>query len=947
MTIDPKSIEKVQNIQAPNSELEQIKNNIQSIKTSVEEVKKEMDAFDKEKKDLAKDILEQKQEKIDKRKQEIEKKKKETLELITKLKQEVAERQKNSIDQKLADLDKTVSWELDQYEKELNAIDAQSSSFWEKIKETWSKVLQWAKENPKTAIAVSAWTILLVWGISKLFNKEKKEKKGKNKEKSGWFGKLLKWWGLALWGALIWKNWDKISDWFKNLFGKEKPPVDPYSSDFEKLSPEMKAKYYELSWDIDSFPTSTSVTFDEDADKNKNAKAEMIFDLDKNVPNLAEFNTTDTLNYISWETTDGFVDILKNWAKNIAYKALSWFLMRLESFKPFGVTFLSDPVKAFDERLKAGTPEERQKTLSLFYVEYINILYYVTDKKRIILYKKAKEQIMWTTNISKEPTEGQEDKIKDLVENKEWAKKQLESFRLSDIPALMKTYSIEVSHISQETKAINEKLLEEKNEVLSVDGEWVSAITRAEEDFQDWKIEKDTRDELIDVCESLNDDLFGNGTKIWFFWAYTHLLTDVFKGNQELLQNYMKEMKADDLIDDIKAMIALDIDKLKNNTFTKEDLSSLKGKMDEYFVAKEKFTKNIATLEYSNTSRFEWSKLFNNIFSESFKDVGKAFGVGQTNSWRERIGRGLWGAVVSGGALYLTWTLLKPFVPIGWTILKIWWKTAIKIWTLPVEVMKRWLTKSLGRSFLTWMWRSEAILNSWFTSQEKQRLIAYAFLHWEISENRALKLFENKNWVGKTLANVDALLKECWIIDPQQVMLFKKYWNNKNIKKLLLTFDSDFKYHSTWKNIKNNFVDRILKKQVTVNPDAFKQLWEIDSFLWRCTHEGKAALVNWFLETTKSLKPEMIQELFATQTFDTIAPKASRNIGRLLGKNISKFTSLEDFKAFQGFFARNFAKYPSENFVSNALSKWWTLRSMDELAQAKYIDCLLYTSRCV
>jgi hypothetical protein len=119
------------------------------------------------------------------------------------------------------------------------------------------------------------------------------------------------------------------------------------------------------------------------------------------------------------------------------------------------------------------------------------------------------------------------------------------------------------------------------------------------------------------------------------------LLTDVFKGNQELLQNYMKETHADDLIDEVKAMIALNIDKLKNNTFTKEDLNFLKGKMDEYFVAKEKFTKHIATIEDSNDSRFAWSKLFNNIFFESFKDVGKAFGLGQTNSWRERIGRGL------------------------------------------------------------------------------------------------------------------------------------------------------------------------------------------------------------------------------------------------------------------------------------------------------------------
>jgi len=53
------------------------------------------------------------------------------------------------------------------------------------------------------------------------------------------------------------------------------------------------------------------------------------------------------------------------------------------------------------------------------------------------------------------------------------------------------------------------------------------------------------------------------------------------------------------------------------------------------------------------------------------------------------------------------------------------------------------------------------------------------------------------------------------------------------------------------------------------------------------------------LETTKSLKPEIIQEILSTQTFDALLPETSGDIGRLLGKKINTFTSLDDFKAFQ------------------------------------------------
>ncbi|MBU0627398.1 hypothetical protein KKH82_08555 [Patescibacteria group bacterium] len=58
----------------------------------------------------------------------------------------------------------------------------------------------------------------------------------------------------------------------------------------------------------------------------------------------------------------------------------------------------------------------------------------------------------------------------------------------------------------------------------------------------------------------------------------------------------------------------------------------------------------------------------------------------------------------------------------------------------------------------------------------------------------------------------------------------------------------------------------------------------------------------------------------------------------MLGKNMHKFSSLDDFKAFQGFFARNYPSNTSKTFVANSLSKRRELKVMDHTAQTKYIE---------
>jgi len=907
-----------------------IKNNITEIKKSRNELKTQIENFNKEKKTLAKELIKRRQNEIEDKRLEIEKKREETQELI-KGTEELDELEYDiNAKKELGDLKK----EFLEIKPTKESFEPKDESFIGKIKEVWIKTREKIKEYKKPII-IGASVIWWLFLLKSLFRRKHKEKSEKKEKKSIW-KKLLIWLWVATWWILVWKNWDKIKDWFVNLFGWEKPKENTPHGDFENLSEEMKNKYRNLSTDIDSSSKWDIPILDSESDeKDKDEKSEIIFRLDKKIGNLSNFNTTETLDYIQWETSDGIFDKVKNWWKWVLYDALWWYLWSLSSFQPFGAKFVSAPAQAVAERLKEGKPEERKKLLSSFYKEYMNILDYVTDKKKLILYKKAQESIMGLPNINQEPDKDQKKLIDELYENKDWCNKQLKDITLSDIPWLMIKYKIDKTDISQETRKTKEKLDEKKEEILQTDDSWFSIIDRAEDDFDDWKLEKDTRDDLIEMFEDWWDDLFGNANEMWFFGAYTHLLTDMFGWNKELADNYMKQMWYDELINEIKTIIKWNISKLKSDSFTKDDLSSIKSRLDEYFIAKEKFTNHLNDIKDSNDSWFEWSKLFNSLFVDSFKDVWKLFGLGKTNSRWERIGRWLWGATVSGWVLYITWSLIGLARPWIWSLVRIGGKTAFKIWTLPIELFKMWITKSLGRTYLTWLGWSEAILNSNFSKQEIERLTSYAFLKGEVSQEKALILLEK--WT-KTTYDINGLLDLCWMKDAKSKELFKKYSGNKNIKKLFFKLDNNFEYNSRWSNIKHNFVNRILKKNVEINPDAFSRMWEIDDFLWRCTHAGKSSLVKWFLETTKSLKPEMIQEIFATQTFDALSPEVSKNIWRLLGKKMYRFSLLDDFKAFQGFFARNFSKYPSETFISNALSNRWKLKKLNDVEQTKYIE---------
>ena len=249
------------------NKIDAIKANLTEIKNSVEDVNKKIEDLDKNRKTLNEQEVAWKQKEIEEKKLEIEKKKKETQELIKQARE-------------LADLEKDIAVtaniriELDKYEKELKDIQPKSSWFWEKVKNWANKSWEWAKENPKTAIAATAWLWLLVRWISRLFRKKKKnvEDGDDKKEKKGFrdrrYGKVLKRGLIGTWAAWLLRG---MFGWNRNFFnvgkdtnnpnqpvGPETIPWAPWAAEtakecFENKNPEIKQAYNEIALNINDF----------------------------------------------------------------------------------------------------------------------------------------------------------------------------------------------------------------------------------------------------------------------------------------------------------------------------------------------------------------------------------------------------------------------------------------------------------------------------------------------------------------------------------------------------------------------------------------------------------------------------------------------------------------------------------------------------------------------
>ena len=115
-----------------------------------------------------------------------------------------------------------------------------------------------------------------------------------------------------------------------------------------------------------------------------------------------------------------------------------------------------------------------------------------------------------------------------------------------------------------------------------------------------------------------------------------------------MAENFKKKIDIQSLIDGIRADLMTYREKLKNKTFSQQDLQSLKTKAKTYFEQKEYYEVSVANIQKASSGlHFDLWKLAQTPW-HALLDIGKAFGYGKTNSWRERIGYGLGGFYVTG-----------------------------------------------------------------------------------------------------------------------------------------------------------------------------------------------------------------------------------------------------------------------------------------------------------
>lgn len=868
------------------TDLQSIVTGFEVIKNLVKELQTNIDTYKSQKDKMNATDKATKEKEIEEKKIVIEVKRKEIQTIIDKIKKWRKEIKIDDIDDeniKKILKDQKIKEEalLTNYETELTSVKNPASTFMETLKDGANKTWERTKEHKKPIlIATGIWAGIFL--LSRLFRRKKKEKSEKDGEKKEKKPRYKKWWGiLGIWAGwiLAWKNRDKIKDFFSGLFGKENKETKPKTDgSYEWLPEDMKEKYRSVSSGVDEYATNiwgtiTTAVFDEDTSKDKEKKSAVIFGLDKEVKTLKDATNNDTLNYMQSHSSDGFMNMIGNRSKEKIYNVIGSYLTGLASFASFLPKFATDPIVALNEWLIAGTPEVHERELAQLYTEYINTLNYVTEKKRIFKEQLAKEQVMGKENIQAVPSKEQLEQIEDLLDGDSTFDGKVDTFfaahSIADIPALLSEYKVEEGQLSTETQELLQDLEEEKNNILQIDDNKETAITRAETDFLDGSLDDNSKKELTKVCEDMLAIEFGDDGRS-LFGAYTHLISDIFAGNTELEKNFLEKTQLKEMIEDIKKTFNEYISKIKAGTFNQQDLQQLKNQTDTYFKVKKQYEVSIANIsEASKGLHFDRYKALCLPYN-AVMDVAKVFDG--KNSWRARVGYGMWWLYVWGQTLYIGSYLIPKETLLGkWAkiVTKMTGKAAIKIGKLPITLTEKWLKLATGRTHITSLGWTRYLRDADHLDElQKRWLLKYAFLNGEVSESGVIRAARRLNiWAlnGNSSPSIEGLLDKWWLHTEEQRKLFIKYKKNPSLRKLLITETKtqDVSILKKGKNILTG--DSKLNIEVNFNTINIDRLQNLEKEIAKFGLESnKAKFWEAVLQNTKTL--DNIEEILKLQT---------------------------------------------------------------------------------
>ena len=922
---DPTSIEKPSDIVEPSVQLDQIKKNMQEIKSSVEEVKQLNADFDKQKDSLAKDILEQKQKDIESKKNEIEAKKKETQELISKLRKEILERQKDNqesaekteIDKKLEELDKKVSADLDMYEKELSTMDVKSTSFWEKLKAVPGKVWEWAKENPKTAIAATLWTGLLIWWISRLFRKHKDDEENdegtnnKHKKKK-WFwnhgvGKFLKW--VGIWAAATFGL-----SWLRDKF-KPENQKDPENqkSDFDKLSETEKQNYNKV-WDsINSFMQNWTASTDAEyllwKDENWIDQPQyrwlVPYSLDKSYDNVWNIITEWAIyKEEAYRTFENIKDLLVGPMKDLIAKTLMPMLMTVKDFSVFGFK----PGESMADGILRWLEDDKDahtKYLNHFFRQYTNVLCYLESKRSQLQYKLVenalKQQAFDGKKWEELSPEDQQDEIQEKCWDIQWLQQygitdKLEELflkkKIVDIDTTFQQYGLDTVVLSPHLESVVHDVDEDMNDILEVDETTKkSVLDRAEDELKAGSLSEETKKELIESSEDLVDDI-SNEEWTGFFNKAFQPLTILFNSDDAVKDQLFDQFSA--TISAMQSVFLRYRDKFGTGTITLQDIQDYRKEVDKYIATKKEIAMKIASIQDINDNAPDKVLRFCKSYWAALAWWFKLFTDGKENPAYEWFFKSFWTIAAGAPILYVAWGL--GIAGKGVRALKV---TLAPVYYTGIGILN--LSKyALGKSFAKWWyWKKEIIASS-----NPEGLFHYAFMSWELSDKNIIQIAHKKNWRIwwniVTSNNVNQFIKDRFLFSSEEdVLIFRKYAQQKNLNRIMLTREvtgvnaADKLWHHVYQ--------RKLNTNFGIQKEAIQKIRDLDTLMWKSglTVEGK-----FLRKALYTIDPKDFDKFYdfvhTGNILDTIKwlTVSGETFGKNFAKNISVFTDAADVKRF-------------------------------------------------
>ena len=742
----------------------------------------------------------------------------------------------------------TLKWEVvddvKEEKKKENIEEVKKSNNKEKKEKSWiktqrDKIPDWGKKALKITGGIVWWVLVWKW-IKKLFWRGKE--KPKNSEKKEWFWnhgiwKWLKWLGIWVWWFFGIK-W--LIDHFSNKVDKTDTSVDQINS-YEKLTDEQMEKYEGVWKNVNNFywniwkkesdmwyednnslwTISENITLKKWEEKKSYAWL-VPFCIDKDSDNIWDFLWEGELNWYIFSKNYKELKLeLKDWTTDRLEKFLWPFVTKLESF----TWFASKVGESMGEKIKDWLNDdtqtaEHEKELSFFFRQYSKVLTYMQDRKIAMEYKLAEDVIKrswydWDSRPS--DRNDQLEIIWDALWDKDWFEKHIKdqkNYKEFLDSNILWSYSIlKKNNISNDKPSeilkqnIIEPIDEETDDILQIDGAWVSIVDHSIQEV-DWWLSNTTKNDLVDTCDDLEDDMLDtNGT--WLIQTHMDWLAEVLNMDDANKETFLKNTGLDKIANEYSSRISWFKEKIKAGIATKEDLQDLKELSTKYIALKKELALAIHTMGSIRSDNPD-------LMARLWTTVLKMF----RSFWQSVLdiaddGWSVWdwvNIVLIWWVFYLTTRPLKA--------LKIGWKWVLKLWKVTGKVARGGVRMLGGRPALSSIWLNAKI--KWLTRlSDKRSLFKYNLFNGGMGNEKNIMKKADK-LLDLQSSSFDDLLKQLWVPSDYTEEV-RKYRKNKNLRKIFMTQKSATS--SKW-------VDKVLRKKTSYlfnfDQDVLKKIKSID-----------------------------------------------------------------------------------------------------------------------